>query len=137
MGGDANHFDKPLLLLFISNHRPTVEPSLPYLQTRQFTKKSCESLGINYELRRVGAARQDQGDQPGVEIGVEEAILEANEEDGVDGIMVRTRWPGLRWYDGLVRLMEGGPCGVCGGYRFITRFMEDREISICSNVFRR
>ena len=54
----------------------------------QFTKKSCESLGINYELRRVGAARQDQGDQPGVEIGVEEAILEANEEDGVDGIMV-------------------------------------------------
>jgi 5,10-methylene-tetrahydrofolate dehydrogenase/methenyl tetrahydrofolate cyclohydrolase len=27
-------------------------------------------------------------DQPGVEIGVEEAILEANDEEGVDGIMV-------------------------------------------------
>lgn len=64
---------------------PLLTPPAP---RAQFTKKSCESLGINYELRRVGAARQDQGDQPGVEIGVEEAILEANEEDGVDGIMV-------------------------------------------------
>lgn len=54
----------------------------------EFTRKSCTSLGIQYELRLVGAARKDQGDQPGVEIGVEEAILEANEEDGVDGIMV-------------------------------------------------
>jgi hypothetical protein len=45
-------------------------------------------LGIEYELRRVGEARKDHGDQPGVEIGVEEAILEANDEEGVDGIMV-------------------------------------------------
>ncbi|GHJ89121.1 hypothetical protein NliqN6_5523 [Naganishia liquefaciens] len=54
----------------------------------EFTRKSCESLGIEYELRQVGAARQSLGDQPNVSIGVEEAILEANEDDDVDGIMV-------------------------------------------------
>lgn len=54
----------------------------------QFTRKSCESLGIEYELRQVGAARNSLGDQPNVSIGVEEAILEANEDDEVDGIMV-------------------------------------------------
>ncbi|KAI5449847.1 Methylenetetrahydrofolate dehydrogenase [NAD(+)] [Naganishia albida] len=54
----------------------------------EFTRKSCESLGIAYELRLVGAARAQLGDAPDVGIDVEEAILEANEDDEVDGIMV-------------------------------------------------
>ncbi|KAJ9105778.1 hypothetical protein QFC20_004265 [Naganishia adeliensis] len=54
----------------------------------EFTRKSCESLGITYELRLVGAARAQLGDAPNVSIDVEEAILEANEDDEVDGIMV-------------------------------------------------
>ncbi|KAJ9105593.1 hypothetical protein QFC19_003575 [Naganishia cerealis] len=54
----------------------------------EFTRKSCESLGIAYELRLVGPARRSLGDQPNVSIGVEEAILEANDDPDVDGIMV-------------------------------------------------
>lgn len=53
----------------------------------QFTKRACEQIGINFELRLVGQAREGM-DGAGVGIGVEEAILEANEDDEVDGIMV-------------------------------------------------
>lgn len=54
----------------------------------EFTRRSCEQLGINFELRLVGEAREGLGDVEGVEVGVEEAVLEANEDDDVDGIMV-------------------------------------------------
>jgi methylenetetrahydrofolate dehydrogenase (NAD+) len=53
----------------------------------EFTKRACEAVGINFELRLVGDAREGL-DSAGVSIGVEEAILEANEDDLVDGIMV-------------------------------------------------
>ncbi|WVQ75383.1 hypothetical protein IAR50_005003 [Cryptococcus sp. DSM 104548] len=53
----------------------------------EFTKKACEQLGINYELRLVGEAREGM-DGEGVGIEVEEAILEANEDPDVDGLMV-------------------------------------------------
>ncbi|WOO76795.1 Methylenetetrahydrofolate dehydrogenase [NAD(+)] [Vanrija pseudolonga] len=53
----------------------------------EFTKRACEQIGINFELRFVGQAREGM-DGEGVGIGVEEAILEANEDDDVDGIMV-------------------------------------------------
>jgi methylenetetrahydrofolate dehydrogenase (NAD+) len=53
----------------------------------QFTKKACETIGINFELRLVGDARKGMDGQ-GVGIDVEEAILEANEDREVDGIMV-------------------------------------------------
>lgn len=50
-----------------------------------FTKKQCDELGVEFELKKTGSAADPQladGD------GVEEAIIEANEDDGVDGIMV-------------------------------------------------
>ena len=50
-------------------------PSRSYAE---FTRKQCTALGIAFELREVG---QDDG--------VEEAIIEANADDSVDGIMVR------------------------------------------------
>ena len=69
----------------------------------QFTKRSCEQIGINFELRLVGEAREGL-DGEGVGIDVEEAILEvscavldrhsaecisqANDDRDVDGIMV-------------------------------------------------
>ncbi|KAI9636671.1 methylenetetrahydrofolate dehydrogenase [Dioszegia hungarica] len=53
----------------------------------EFTKKACESIGINFELRLVGEAREGM-DGEGVGIDVEEAILEANDDDDVDGMMV-------------------------------------------------
>lgn len=50
-----------------------------------FTRKQCEALGIEYVLRTVGSAENpDLADGE----GVEEAIIEANEDDTVDGIMV-------------------------------------------------
>jgi methylenetetrahydrofolate dehydrogenase (NAD+) len=52
----------------------------------EFTQKQCAELGVRFVLRRTGAALDDgaaEGD------GVEEAIIEANEDDAVDGIMVR------------------------------------------------
>ncbi|EIW61351.1 NAD-P-binding protein [Trametes versicolor FP-101664 SS1] len=51
----------------------------------EFTKKQCDALGVEFVLRTVGTAA-DETLAPGE--GVEEAIIEANEDDGVDGIMV-------------------------------------------------
>ncbi|KAH9833679.1 NAD(P)-binding protein [Rhodofomes roseus] len=51
----------------------------------EFTQKQCLALGIEFVLRRIGAAADPalgEGD------GVEEAIIEANEDESVDGIMV-------------------------------------------------
>ena len=51
-----------------------------------FTKKQCEDMGVEFVLKLTGAAVSSEfgeGD------GVEEAIIEANEDDSVDGIMVR------------------------------------------------
>jgi methylenetetrahydrofolate dehydrogenase (NAD+) len=51
----------------------------------EFTKKQCEALGIEFELKAIGAAsdpRLAEGE------GVEEAIIEANEDNNVHGIMV-------------------------------------------------
>ncbi|ORX39015.1 methylenetetrahydrofolate dehydrogenase [Kockovaella imperatae] len=53
----------------------------------EFTKRSCEQVGITFELRLVGEAREGM-DHGGVGIDVEEAILEANNDREVDGIMV-------------------------------------------------
>ncbi|KAI0797018.1 NAD-P-binding protein [Abortiporus biennis] len=51
----------------------------------EFTKKQCDDLGVEFVLKKTGSAIDSQladGD------GVEEAIIEANEDDSVDGIMV-------------------------------------------------
>jgi hypothetical protein len=61
-------------------------PSRSYAE---FTRKQCDALGIVFELREVGAALPDgAGGTDGD--GVEEAIIEANADDAVDGIMVRS-----------------------------------------------
>lgn len=52
----------------------------------EFTRKQCEELGVEFILKKTGAAlSSDQGEGD----GVEEAIIEANEDDSVHGIMVR------------------------------------------------
>jgi methylenetetrahydrofolate dehydrogenase (NAD+) len=51
----------------------------------ELTKKQCLSLGFDFVLKEIGAAANSElanGD------GVEEAIIEANGDDNVDGIMV-------------------------------------------------
>ncbi|KAH9942565.1 NAD-P-binding protein [Amylocystis lapponica] len=51
----------------------------------EFTQKQCNTLGVEFVLRRTGAAANpDEAEGE----GVEDAIIEANEDDSVDGIMV-------------------------------------------------
>lgn len=59
--------------------------SAPSKNYATFTKKQCEGLGIEFVLKTTGAA---QSPDLGEGEGVEEAIIEANEDDSVDGIMV-------------------------------------------------
>jgi methylenetetrahydrofolate dehydrogenase (NAD+) len=51
----------------------------------EFTKKQCESLGFEFVLKEIGAALSPEN---GEGDGVEEAIMEANEDESVNGIMV-------------------------------------------------
>jgi len=71
-------------------------PSRSYAE---FTRKQCVALGIEFELRQVGAALNLNASGAGGSHdsavggadgdGVEEAIIEANADETVDGIMVR------------------------------------------------
>jgi methylenetetrahydrofolate dehydrogenase (NAD+) len=50
-----------------------------------FTKKQCDDLGVEFVLKTTGSAADSTlGDGD----GVEEAIIDANNDDTVDGIMV-------------------------------------------------
>lgn len=51
----------------------------------EFTRKQCHELGVEFVLKKIGAAADpslSEGE------GVEEAIIEANNDESVDGIMV-------------------------------------------------
>lgn len=73
---------RPKLVGLLAN---TNAPSRAYAQ---WTAKACEAVGIDYELREVGAV-SGEGERERAEQGeVEEAILRANAEEGVHGIMV-------------------------------------------------
>ncbi|SCV03660.1 LAMI_0H09934g1_1 [Lachancea mirantina] len=63
--------DGPLLVGFLANDDPAAE------MYANWTAKTCESMGFRYELRTV----------PEKDF-LEEAIIEANRDDAVDGIMV-------------------------------------------------
>ncbi|KAF8915412.1 hypothetical protein CPB85DRAFT_1294323 [Mucidula mucida] len=59
--------------------------SAPSHQYAEFTQKQCLQLGVDFVLKKIGAAISEdlaEGE------GVEEAIVDANEDDDVDGIMV-------------------------------------------------
>ncbi|KAG8936513.1 hypothetical protein FRC02_001479 [Tulasnella sp. 418] len=66
--------------------------SKPSESYAEFTQKTCDSIGVDFVLKRVGGALvTKEGDQEirGVNgEGVEEAIIEANEDSNIDGIMV-------------------------------------------------
>ncbi|CAL1700376.1 unnamed protein product [Somion occarium] len=59
--------------------------SAPSKSYAEFTKKQCDDLRVDFVLKKVGSAL-DPALSDGE--GVEEAIIEANEDDSVDGIMV-------------------------------------------------
>lgn len=59
--------------------------SAPSKNYAEYTKKQCDDLGVEFVLIKTGAAvSPDLGEG----YGVEEAIIAANEDDSVHGIMV-------------------------------------------------
>ena len=60
--------------------------SAPSRAYAQWTAKACEAVGIEYELREVGNKEGDEGTAEQGE--VEEAILDANADPSIHGIMV-------------------------------------------------
>lgn len=82
---DLSPSARPKLVGLLANSNP---PSRAYAQ---WTAKACEAVGIAYELREVGHGAHDggEGEQEEASQGdVEEAILAANEDPNVHGIMV-------------------------------------------------
>ena len=59
--------------------------SAPSKNYAEFTKRQCEDLGVEFVLKTTGAAVSSDLSEGE---GVEEAIIEANEDDSVQGIMV-------------------------------------------------
>lgn len=82
-----SHSRKPKLVGILATDS---KPSEMYAE---FTRKTCEDIGVEFVLKRVGAAvKKEEGDSGSVGSngeGVELAIIEANEDVGVDGMMVR------------------------------------------------
>jgi methylenetetrahydrofolate dehydrogenase (NAD+) len=60
--------------------------SAPSKNYAEYTKKQCDELGVEFVLIKTGAAVSPDLDEG---YGVEEAIIEANEDNSVHGIMVR------------------------------------------------
>lgn len=78
---------KPKLVGLLAN---SSAPSRAYAQ---WTAKACEAVGIEYELREiVGATTTSSGEEEEGAVAeqgqVEEAILDANADPSVNGIMV-------------------------------------------------
>ena len=64
--------------------------SAPSMNYAEYTKKQCDELGVEFALIKTGAAVSPDLDEG---YGVEEAIIEANEDNSVHGIMVRPPSP--------------------------------------------
>ena len=66
--------------------------SAPSRSYAEFTRRQCAALGFEFVLREVGAAcapAEEGGERGGEGEGVEDAIIESNADESVDGIMVR------------------------------------------------
>jgi methylenetetrahydrofolate dehydrogenase (NAD+) len=63
--------------------------NVPSRSYAEFTRRQCVALGIEFELREVGPALSGANESSADGDGVEEAIIEANVDDTVNGIMVR------------------------------------------------
>ncbi|KZO98122.1 NAD(P)-binding protein [Calocera viscosa TUFC12733] len=84
-------------LLSLTSSRPTFQARPPRLvgvlstsgepsrRYAEFTRKMCEEFGVEFLLKEVGGAG---GEEARDGEGAEEAVIEANEDENVDGIMV-------------------------------------------------
>lgn len=106
-------------------------PSRSYAE---FTRKQCEGLGVRFILKEVGSAvKQTDGEAGEVRSdgeGVEEAIIEANEDNDIDGIMVnfkvKRRGTYANYDIGIFSYIRR-PAGVCN---WVTQFGKSLYLTI-------
>lgn len=72
-----------------SNRKPKLvgilaTDSKPSESYAEFTQKTCDAIGVDFVLKKVGGAVEGGVNGDGVEL----AIIEANEDASIDGIMV-------------------------------------------------
>ena len=60
--------------------------SAPSKNYAEYTKKQCDEFGVNFTLIKTGAAVSPDLSEG---YGVEEAIIKANEDNSIHGIMVK------------------------------------------------
>ncbi|ORY90183.1 methylenetetrahydrofolate dehydrogenase [Leucosporidium creatinivorum] len=112
--------------------------SAPSRAYAQWTAKACEAVGIEYELREIGKREGEEGTAEQGE--VEEAILEANADAGVHGIMVYYPIFGPR-QDGYLQ-QAVSPLKDVEGLNFTwlfslyhnTRFIDPRKLAHAAQV---
>ncbi|KDE09638.1 methylenetetrahydrofolate dehydrogenase (NAD+) [Microbotryum lychnidis-dioicae p1A1 Lamole] len=125
---------RPKLVGLLANSNA---PSRAYAE---WTAKACQAVGINYELREVGAIKKGQDHAVAEQGEVEEAILEANADDEVHGIMVYYPIFGPR-QDGYLQ-QAVSPLKDVEGLNFTwlfslyhnTRFIDPRKIALAAQV---
>ncbi|GAA6022170.1 hypothetical protein JCM11491_005114 [Sporobolomyces phaffii] len=125
---------RPKLVGILANSNA---PSRAYAS---WTAKACEAVGIEYELREVGVVKEGR-DQGTAEQGeVEEAILGANEDESVNGIMVYYPIFGPR-QDGYLQ-QAVSPLKDVEGLNFTwlfslyhnIRFLDPRKLALAAQV---
>lgn len=123
---------------FTSGSNPTRKPTLvgilatdskPSESYAEFTQKTCDAIGVEFVLKRVGGAvkvesdRAGEAGEPGIDgEGVELAIIEANQDPNIDGIMVC-------WTSRLRRRTAPSQCPLD---RCTTQFLEGCRTIICN-----
>ncbi|GJN92046.1 hypothetical protein Rhopal_005074-T1 [Rhodotorula paludigena] len=125
---------KPKLVGILAN---SGAPSRAYAN---WTAKACEAVGIDYELREVGIVAEGATEGTAEQGEVEEAILRANEDDAVNGIMVYYPIFGPRQDAYLQQAVS--PLKDVEGLNFAwlfslyhnTRFIDPRKISLAAQV---
>ncbi|BGP36253.1 Methylenetetrahydrofolate dehydrogenase [NAD(+)] [Rhodotorula kratochvilovae] len=125
---------KPKLVGILAN---SGEPSRAYAN---WTAKACQAVGIDYELREVGIVASGATEGTAEQGEVEEAILRANEDDAVNGIMVYYPIFGPR-QDGYLQ-QAVSPLKDVEGLNFTwlfslyhnTRFIDPRKLALAAQV---
>ncbi|GAA5923775.1 methylenetetrahydrofolate dehydrogenase (NAD(+)) [Sporobolomyces koalae] len=125
---------KPKLVGILANSNA---PSRAYAS---WTAKACEAVGIEYELREVGIVKQGLEEGTAEQGEVEEAILGANEDDSVNGIMVYYPIFGPR-QDGYLQ-QAVSPLKDVEGLNFTwlfslyhnIRFLDPRKLALAAQV---
>lgn len=105
--------------------------SAPSKNYAEYTRKQCEDLGVEFVLIQTGASvSPDLGEG----YGVEEAIIAANEDDSVHGIMVNPFYSSNLWFGYSLRFKVYYP--IFGAQQVGTHSKRHSTVMAYRNVFR-